>query len=263
MLGLLVLIVILVILLIIVLNRKDKDLVVVSAHYKEDLDWLKKSDWDVVVCDKPGAQPMNFEANPTCSLDQNRGREASVYLKYIIENYDSLPNYIAFIHGHEKDWHQSEDILELIRKAKKEEHSYISLNNRIDFKCDSLPGDIRNGQTDDLEINHPSFILLTNKWDTIFGPILKIPMPSYVRFKCCAQFIVSRDAIIRHSREEYQTLYDFVMDPDESDYYTSIAMEFIWHILFGENFDICDADPDDPLYNDCTNHTYSKLKFSI
>lgn len=29
------------------------------------------------------------------------GREASVYLQYIVEEYDRLPETIVFIHGHE------------------------------------------------------------------------------------------------------------------------------------------------------------------
>lgn len=256
---LVLLIIVLLIILLLFLNTKSSDdLVIVTAHYKENLDWLKKSEWKVVVCDKPGSQPMNFEPDPTCSLNENRGREASVYLKYIIENYDNLPKHIAFIHGHEDDWHQSGSLLDLIKDAKKENYGYISLNNRIDFKCDEVPNGVRNKQYDDFEPKHPAFILLMNKWDSIFGPILKIPRPGYVRFKCCAQFVVSRDAILKHTRDEYQTLYEFVMDPNESDYVTGMTMEFIWHILFGENFDICDAGP---MYSDCSNESYDKVYF--
>ena len=178
----------------------DDEVVIVTAHYKENLEWLKRSNMKVVVCDKPGADPMPFPPDPKCSLDQNRGREASVFLKYIIENYDNLPKYVAFIHGHEEAWHQSGDLLESIRRAKKEGRPYISLNNRIDLRCDDAPKDVDIDPTHSVEDRHAAFILVMKKWDEIFGPILNIPRPRYFRFQCCAQFIVSRDAILRHSK---------------------------------------------------------------
>lgn len=36
------------------LTRPDH-LVIVTAHWNEDLSWLKKSKWPVIVCDKEGA----------------------------------------------------------------------------------------------------------------------------------------------------------------------------------------------------------------
>ena len=141
----------------------------------------------------------------------------------------------------------------------KEGRPYISLNNRIDLRCDDAPKDVDIDPTHSVEDRHAAFILVMKKWDEIFGPILNIPRPRYFRFQCCAQFIVSRDAILRHSKDEYKTLYDFVMDPTEDDYDTSRAVEFIWHILFGENYDICETDP---LSSNCTHDNYKKLNFT-
>lgn len=228
--------VILVIGLIFILNSEYKNLVIVTAHYKEDLNWLKKSPWPVVVCDKKGAAPMDFQADPKCSLSENRGREASAFLKYIIEYYDSLPEYVAFIHGHENAWHQEGDLINAIRRARITHAKYISLNNRIDLKSIE-PQAIEHSE--DIEANHPAYKILKKRWSDLFGPILGIPYPEYLRFKCCAQFIVSKDTIRNHSKEDYQKLYEFVMDPKEEDYTTGMAMEFIWHIIFGGNPDMC------------------------
>jgi hypothetical protein len=86
--------------------KKKSNLVIVTAHYNEDLEWLKKSRHPVVLCDKPGAKSSSFTPDKSCTLNVNRGREASSFLKYIVENYDRLPERIAFIHGHEETWHQ-------------------------------------------------------------------------------------------------------------------------------------------------------------
>lgn len=257
----LLLIIIIISLVILFIKWKKSHLTIVTAHHKENLDWLKKSKRDVVVCDKAGADPINFDSNPKCSMEINRGREASSYLKYIIEHYDSLPNYVAFIHGHEEAWHQSGNILDIINRARKEKYTYISLNNRIDLKCENFPDELHAGETGDLGTRHPAFRLLMKKWDTIFEPILKIPKPNYFRFKCCAQFIVSRETILTHTKEEYQKLYDFAIDPSESDFVTGMALEFIWHILFGEHYDTCKTDPNDPLHKDCNSKTYASTRF--
>ena len=42
----------------------------------------------------------------------NKGNEASVYLKYIIDNYDNLPDFTFFIHDEEYAWHHTGSIID-------------------------------------------------------------------------------------------------------------------------------------------------------
>jgi hypothetical protein len=39
----------------------------------------------------------------------NRGREASTYLSYIINNYYNLPDYMVFVHGERYQRHNGEE----------------------------------------------------------------------------------------------------------------------------------------------------------
>jgi hypothetical protein len=41
----------------------------------------------------------------------NKGNEASVYLKYIIDHYDQLADYTFFTHDEEYAWHHSGSII--------------------------------------------------------------------------------------------------------------------------------------------------------
>lgn len=41
----------------------------------------------------------------TWTLPTNKGHEASIYLTFIIDYYDSLPNYTVFLHGRRYQWH--------------------------------------------------------------------------------------------------------------------------------------------------------------
>lgn len=40
-------------------------------------------------------------------LETNHGREAAVYMRYIIDNYDSLPDIVFFWHNDEVVWHNN------------------------------------------------------------------------------------------------------------------------------------------------------------
>ena len=217
----------------------DTELVIVTAHYNEDLNWLLDTEHPVVVCDKPGAAAMPFEPDAICSLRVNRGREASSFLKFIVENYDGLPHFVAFVHGHETAWHQllPFSLLEGIRRAKKHQYQYINLNAAISSKT---------GHTT-IPMGHRGLIALQTHWDSLFRDIFNgMDFPTHLRFMCCAQFIVSRQAIRRHPRAVYQRLYDWVMDPaNGDDWDLGAAMEFIWHMLFGESPDMCSDEGSD------------------
>jgi hypothetical protein len=74
-------------------NKAPKRLVV-AAHFREDTSWLNELSqyWPVLLLG-PGGLP------------ENKGNEAMAYLTYIIENYDNLPESVAFVHGHDSSWH--------------------------------------------------------------------------------------------------------------------------------------------------------------
>jgi hypothetical protein len=248
-------------------RKNTDDIVVISSHYNEDLEWLKKSPWKVVICDKPGASPSSFRSDPSCTLEVNRGREVSSYLKYIIENYDNLPPKMAFIHGHEDAYHQKypKGLLEAIEDAKSKEFDYISLNNFINLKKDAGPNPhLPTHKNMEFEDHPKVYEEMRKTWSTVFEPILGVKIPEYFRFNGQAQFIVSKKAVHRHSKDVYQRFYDFMMDPDGDDWARGVIMEFVWHMLFtGSSHDICN-DPSDPiLYQNCTDEAYRSSRFNF
>jgi len=195
-------------------------LVIVTSHWKEDMNWLKKSKWPVVVVAKEGSDPIDPPPN---YVIPNRGLEASSYFKYIIENYDSLPDFVAFIHGHETDKHQFHDapLLDVIEHANIEEHEFISLNNlmRVYHFVDE----------------DPRFMSIETYWD-IFGfpSEMKPPRLYPLVIPICAQFIVSKKRILRHPKESYERWFNLVMNEKESRNYYPLFLECVWHIIFGE-----------------------------
>lgn len=67
------------------------NLVVVICHYKENLSWIKNLKQDYVIYNK---NPNN---NGKYHFDlPNYGFDTIVYLTYIIDHYDTLPDFICF-----------------------------------------------------------------------------------------------------------------------------------------------------------------------
>lgn len=212
----------------------DESIVVVTAHYDENLSWLCACPYKVHLCDKLGARPIDpaIKSHFCCEpLIDNYGCEASSYLQYIIQHYHELPPYIAFIHGHEYAWHQQHPygIIGAIRTAKKELYDYISLNVK------THPG---GGRSYDLDLDDSEPMrLLKESWDDIFKPYVGFDLPRKFSHDSCAQFLVSRDAILRHPLEAYKKWFEFVCIPDTQVYENknrAVVMEYIWHMVFGE-----------------------------
>ena len=74
-------------------------------------------------------------------------------------------------------------------------------------------------------------------WDVLFRPYLNRDAPNYVFADCCAQFVVSRERILRHPLKAYKHWYHYMAyeDPkDDGGYEIGMIFEYIWHIIFGE-----------------------------
>jgi hypothetical protein len=67
------------------------ELTVVICHFKEDLTWISNIKHKVIVYNKNPNEVDLYEINLP-----NVGFDTIVYLKYIIDNYDNLPDYVCF-----------------------------------------------------------------------------------------------------------------------------------------------------------------------
>lgn len=191
------------------------DLVVVSNYFKDDMEWLDNVPNPVIICPK-------IQRSSLCDLEgKNNGREATSFLKFIIDNYHDLPAHIAFLHGHEEAWHQHYPLSQVLECADYKHHGYISLNDEF---------------IDDRKYpENKTMVRIHELWKRHFEPFLHIPAPGYVLHDCCAQFIVSRERIRKHSVDAYRHWYNmFLEETKDGGYELSVVFEYIWHIIFGE-----------------------------
>lgn len=74
---------------------------------------------------------------------------------------------------------------------------------------------------------------LVQVWPEVFEAELG-ELPSDLKAPCCAEFMVSRDRVLAHSRDFYTHLRDWIVDTELGRYRSGRVFEYMWHIIFGE-----------------------------
>jgi hypothetical protein len=198
---------------------------IVSSHFREDLNWLiNQSDYDYIIYSK------NSEAKSILNLNdnklriiENRGMEATSYLNYIIDFYENLPEFVAFCHGHENAWHQYDTLLNMIKKYNFKD-DYFTLNNPYYRNC--------------LYENCPQEIAYAEEkraWNQIKSvkDELLLEMPSKIEITMGAQFIVTKQSILRNKKSFYENLRNWLNTQKVlEDNIAGMMVEQLWYLIF-------------------------------
>lgn len=179
-----------------------------------------------------------------------------VYLTYILDNYDSLPDYMVFIHGHSRAWHQPEPIP---MKLTSLNFTALDLEHYINLRCTTNPGCDETTFIDATHVHDgESRIqakLMPGFWRTMFPESLSYwgmgPPPSAIGVPCCAQFALTRAAVQLRPKEFYR-MYRRPLERDLHEYKNSIGegldsytvgilYEKTWHMVFGKDSVHCPA----------------------
>ena len=172
--------------------------------------------------------------DPMLRFPMSKGRESMVYLSFIIDHYDKLPWAIVFVHGHREAWHQEDEILSLTRSLNRialARHGYISL------RCDwypSCPAEMRPVHGDSAIWGPDVFkkgteAAIAGNWRFLFP---NDPLPETIASPCCAQFAVTRQAVMKRPKADYLRLRDWLMSSLLEDYLSGRVIEKIWAFLF-------------------------------
>jgi hypothetical protein len=106
------------------------DVLVVAAQCHEDVTWLRSAlpDQQLVTCVKLSClsdegMDRNASYDARCSQESRDGFEVASYLRFIVsrlEANDTLPEWLAFVHGHRVAWHHgaSAGLLNQIQRAR-------------------------------------------------------------------------------------------------------------------------------------------------
>lgn len=187
---------------------------IVISRYNEDISWTKKfGTYPVLIYEK-------FKQIPV-----NKGKEASAYLKYILDHYENLPERIFFIHCDEYSWHHEGSIVQRFLGALHSQKDFFSVNKYGLGTLKSNP-DYEAILTWYTQYIHPWCPMpLTRDWTAGHGT-------------AGAQFLVNRRSILKWPKEMYQGLYDWILEHDKAEF-----LEWTWHVLWDPEFDDTPRDP--------------------
>ncbi|KAI9656143.1 MAG: hypothetical protein M1831_004714 [Alyxoria varia] len=186
-------------------------------------------------------------------LEQNRGREPAVYLKYILEHFDNLTDVTIFVHASSNAWHNNvlfrQELLPTLDRLQRE---YVMEKGYVNTRCEQYPGcprwvELDASKEEQEKFKDRSLDLFTSKlWAQLFP---EHTPPKYLAQPCCSQFAVSRDAIRKVPYSTYLTLSKYVVE-DHFDVYTGRVMEYLWQYIFLGEGEVC------PSISECYCKTY-------
>jgi len=195
---------------------KEK-LTIVSSHFNEELSWLvNQTDFDYRIYTK-NIEGCKYIERSKIFECVNVGMEASSYISYIIDNYEKLPDYVAFVHGHEESYHQNDTTLNLIKDSfySSVDNGYNSINRK----------DWRNIFSDDVYDWSKNWKLLKENYKYLN---IKLPIPNRLECTACAQFIVSSKNILLNGINDYKNILKWLESTDLESSLSGRIMEHLW-----------------------------------
>jgi hypothetical protein len=198
----------------------------IACMKHEDTSWTDIEDLGVekyiYVVDDPEA---------SLRVPKNKGHEAMVYLTYIIDFYDALPEVSIFMHAHRYSHHNNaildHDAAAMIRNLRSEwvtRKGYVNLRCNLDPGCPTI-------------LNYHGTFGEDKIWKSAIVDFLHIldpgrPLPDEMSQPCCAQFAVSRERIKETSLKQYVFYRDWLLGLSGSDHDTGRTWEYLWHYIF-------------------------------
>ncbi|KAI9740208.1 MAG: hypothetical protein M1834_004786 [Cirrosporium novae-zelandiae] len=211
---------------------------VVPRLRSADVSWIKQELPDeqtaIYVVDDPTA-----ELHPPV----NKGREATVYLTYIIDHYDSLPDVVLFFHDHRYTWHNNIllglDSAQTLRQLKTD---YVKKVGYFPARCHHEPGCPDWIHLDRPESEFDSFrkpeerFLRTSVWRELHATA---EVPKALSEPCCAQFGVTREIIRSNPLERYIAYREWLLTTTMPDEFSGRMFEYTWQYIFLGKHEYC------------------------
>ncbi|KAF2848214.1 hypothetical protein T440DRAFT_481058 [Plenodomus tracheiphilus IPT5] len=205
--------------------------IIVPKTEKEDISWMAQ--------EIPDAPLVIYEVdNPNAEnkVPKNKGREAMVYLTYIIDHYDDLPDTTIFMHAHRHAWHNNILLgLDAGAMIKRLNHERVARMGYMNVRCHHDPGCPdwihmdRPGGDFDFFHKPEEIYWRRNIWEEIHPGA---PIPPSISGICCAQFAVSRQRIREVPIERFIHYRKWLLTTGMDDQFSGRIFEYIWHYIF-------------------------------
>ncbi|KAI1437852.1 hypothetical protein GGR50DRAFT_610056 [Xylaria sp. CBS 124048] len=182
------------------------------------------------------------DAHAALTVPLNKGREAMVYLTYLIDRYDSLPQNMLFLHASRFAWHNDDPDYDALPALRRFRLPYLREQGYVNLRCVwviGCPGEIRPA-LDEMAAAKAggagnNLIMAKHVYKQAFEELLPGErVPELVGVSCCSQFGVTRERVRRRPRADYVRFRDWLLHTPLDDALNGRVFEFAWHIIFGK-----------------------------
>lgn len=206
---------------------------VVPRTKSEEVEWME------TLLRPDVAKAIYVADDPSAPLHppKNKGHEVMIYLTYLIDHYDALPDIVIFMHAHQASWHNADvlnfDAAEMINRLSSE---HVTRQGFMNLRCHWYPGCpdwMHPGETTENEFKTEE-ILIAKAWAELF-PL--DPVPDVLAQPCCSQFALSRERIQTIPRQTYVFYRDWLLHTPLKDFVSGRVWEYMWQYVFtGESY---------------------------
>jgi hypothetical protein len=233
-------------------NQNISRTLVIGYQNSEDISWIHRK--------LPSINTALYSVDdPRAILHTklNKGHEAMVYLSYIIDHYNNLPDVVLFFHAHEKTWHNNilldNDSPKTILRLDPQQ---VLKDGYVNTRCQWEPGcpgalHIDRPVSELDHVKRPEEIFLTSK---LWRELHQVDtVPKTIGQPCCAQFAASREAILARPISSYLHYRDWLEMTTLLDKISGRLFEHSWQFIFRGIPEYC------PSELDCLYRNYGIL----
>ncbi|KAJ5232632.1 hypothetical protein N7468_005588 [Penicillium chermesinum] len=209
-------------------GEKYTKTLVIPRTSQEDVSWIADElpDWDTAIY-------VADDSSAPLHPPKNKGHEVMIYLTYVIDFYDQLPDVAVFMHSHQNAWHNDElfdgDAAEILRRLSMPRvvrEGYMNTRCQMGPGCPDWmhPGAVVQDEAKQEEV------MFARAWGELFP--------------------TSRSHRIRTiPRSRFIFYRDWLLHTDLSDYIAGRIWEYLWQYVFTgepvvcvpENVCLCDG----------------------
>jgi len=208
--------------------------IVVPKLKREDTSWL-----DEELPDIPKTIYVVDDEQARLRPPKNKGREAMVYLSYIVDFYDSLPDISIFTHAHRWAWHNNDlldkDMAMIIRHLNPDR---VIREGYMNLRCHWYPGcpGWLKTHAKEKDGEKEEELLVAAAWKELFPTE---QMPDVLAQPCCSQFALSRERIRVLPRREYERLRQWLLNTKLRDSMSGRIFEYVWQWIWAGKSALC------------------------
>jgi hypothetical protein len=185
-------------------EKFDKSLVVVVNHYQYDTSWVSRLNHPAVIYNKNPNETHLFDLNLP-----NLGFDTIVYLRYIIDNYDNLPDYMCFLQ--DDPFFHCMDVIQIV--------------NNFKFDKDFVP-------------MSTSYYLGQHDWKMTedYAERIGLAFERPLKMITSCQCIVSKERVLKREKAFYELLVSTIDQHVKSS--ENYAIENLWPTILSFNEDL-------------------------